>query len=138
VETSSKSAAKLQGNPGSVQGRLNQALEDAIAQTQCNAIAVARRDGLVVVHRLPPGGDPRLVAAIAAATAGSSRKAAEELGQGTLEHVVIECSQGTIIVTETGPRAILVALFAGRPDLAAVRGGLRESAERIEAILEEV
>ena len=56
--------------PATVPGRndeLERVLSELTRRTDCQALVVARRDGLVVIHRVPKDCDPAALAAIAAA-----------------------------------------------------------------------
>lgn len=119
---------------------LKERLEDAIEQTSrvshVRSITVARRDGLVIVHRVEPGQDPRLAAAMAAATVGSAAAAAQELRQGMVERVIIECSAGTIVAVGAGPEAIILALYDREENLGLALRGLTQAGQAIDKILE--
>ncbi len=120
---------------------LKERLEDAIGQTSgvrlVRSITVTRRDGLVIVHRVAPGQDPRLAAAMAAATVGSAASAAQELRQGTVERVIIECSAGKMIAVGAGPEAIILALYDREANLGLALHGLTQAAQAIDKILQE-
>ncbi len=121
---------------------LKERLEDAIGQagrvTPYRSIAVARRDGLVIVHRLEPGTNPQQAAAMAAAALGVATSVAKELGQGEVERVIIECSEGKIVALNAGPDAILLALYDHQANLGLALHGLVRTAHTIDELLEEL
>ncbi len=127
--------------PGEGGKGLKERLEEAIQQTgrvsSVRSITVTRRDGLVIVHRVEPGQDPRLAAAMAAATVGSATAAAQELRQGDVQRVIIECSEGKMVVLEAGPEAIILALYDRGANLGLALHGLAQAAQSIYRILEE-
>ncbi len=120
---------------------LKERLEDAIERTRrvspIRSITVTRRDGLVIVHHVAPGQDPRLAAAMAAATVGGAASAAQELRQGVVERVIIECSAGKMIAVGAGPEAIVLALYDREANLGLVLHELTRAAQAIDQILEQ-
>lgn len=119
---------------------LKERLEDAIDETRrishIRSITVTRRDGLVIVHRVAPGQDPSLAAAMAAATVGSAASAAEELRQGAVERVIIECSAGKMIAVGAGPEAIILALYDREANLGLALHELTQAAQAVDRILD--
>jgi len=124
------------------QRNIRQRLEDTIEQawriSRCRSIVVARRDGLVIVHRVEQGRDPNLAAAMAAATIGSAATAARELGQGTVEHVAVECSKGTTLALDAGPEAVIIALYDKDVNVELALRELARTAAAIDRILLEL
>ena len=123
------------GKSDNLRVRLEEALERTKAIGRCRALAIARRDGLIIVHRLEPGLDPHLVAAMAAATVGAAEASARELRQGKVERVIIECAQGKIVTMEAGPDAILLALYDHDANLGLALHGLTQAAQRVDELL---
>ncbi len=121
---------------------IRQRLEGALSQTNrigpCRSIAVARRDGLVIVHRLEDGLDPRLTAAMAAATLGAATSAARELKQGRVQRVIVECEAGTIVALDAGPDAVLLAIYDAKTNLGLALHGLAGVAKTVDEILMEL
>jgi len=121
---------------------LKERLEDAIGQasrvTPCRSIAVARRDGLVIVHRLEPGRSPQQAAAMAAAVLGLASTAAKELNHGEVERVIVECSQGDIVAMNVGSDAVLLALYDRGANLGLALTGLARTARTIDELLAEL
>lgn len=78
------------------------------------AAAVTRRDGLVIQHSFRNAREAANLCAMAAAVVGASRATGKELSQGEFEHGLISYRDGTLLVTEAGPEAILACLL--RPD----------------------
>jgi len=74
---------------------------------------------------------------MAAATVGSAASAAQELRQGTVERVIIECSAGKMIAVGAGPEAIILALYDREANLGLALHGLTQAAQAIDKILQE-
>jgi len=86
---------------------------------------------------MAPGQDPRLAAAMAAATVGGAASAAQELRQGAVERVIIECSAGKMIAVGAGSEAIVLALYDREANLGLALHELTQAAQAIGKILEE-
>jgi predicted regulator of Ras-like GTPase activity (Roadblock/LC7/MglB family) len=121
-----------------IQERLEHTLELTRRTSGCRSIAVTRHDGLVIVHRVEPEHDPRLAAAMAAAAYGSASSISKELGQGKLDRLVAECSEGKIIVLGAGPDAVVIGLYEKNVNLGLALHGLAQAAGEIEKILSEL
>lgn len=93
-----------------LQQKLEGVLDDLVGLEDVEAAALVRRDGLVVVHRLPKGTDPKKIAAMAAAVVGTGEFASEALGQGRFLRSVITSDQGKIFSTEAGRETLLLVL----------------------------
>lgn len=120
-----------------VKERLEDAIQLAGRVSRVRSITVTRRDGLVIVHRVERGQDPRAAAAMAAATVGSASVAAQELRQGAVERVIIECSAGKMVAVEAGGEAIILALCDREADLGPAIEALSHAAQAINIILQE-
>jgi len=114
-------------------------LEDALGDlgriSDVKAAAVVRRDGLVVVHTLPEGIDPKVVAAMLAAIVGASEMATDALEQGRFQRAIIESDEGKLLSTGAGEEALLVALVYSDANLGLVLMAMEKAARRIEEIL---
>ena len=69
---------------------------------------------------------------------GSASSTAKELGQGKLERLVAECSEGKIIVLGAGPDAVIIGLYEKNVNLGLALHGLAQAAGAIEKILSEL
>jgi len=127
----------VDGGPPSLGERLEAAIERTRRLSPVRSLTVTRRDGLVIVHHVAPGQDPRLAAAMAAATVGGAASAAQELHQGAVERVIIECSAGKMIAIGAGPEAIVLALYDREANLGLVLHELTRAAQAIDQILEQ-
>ena len=116
-------------------GPLDDALQELGRVSDIKAAAVVRRDGLVVVHTLPEGIDPNMVAAMLAAIVGASEMATETLEQGRFQRAIIESDQGKLLSTGAGEQALLVALVYSDANLGLVLMAMERVAQRIDHIL---
>ncbi len=116
-------------------GSLEAALQDLGRLSDVKAAAVVRRDGLVVVHTLPEGIDPKIVAAMLAAIVGASEMATEALVQGRFQRAIIESDEGKLLSTGAGEMALLVSLVYSGANLGLVLMAMEKAARRIDEIL---
>ena len=78
------------------------------------AVALARRDGLLIASALPKSMDPKRIAAMAAAIVGTSEMAADEMGLGQFFQSIVDSGSGKILATGAGEEAIVITMV--RPD----------------------
>ncbi len=99
------------------------------------AVAIARRDGLIIAHDLPKNVDPKKAAAMTAAIVGTSEMAARELGQGRFLQSIVDSEHGKMLSTGAGEEALLVTLVRPDANMGLVLLGVERAAKRIAAIL---
>jgi len=99
------------------------------------AVAIARRDGLIIAHDLPKNVDPKKAAAMTAAIVGTSEMAARELGQGKFMQAIVDGEMGKMLSTGAGDEALLVTLVRPEANMGLVLLGVERAARRIAAIL---
>src|SRR2546422_877535 len=114
---------------------LERVLSELTRLTDCRALVVARRDGLMIIHRVPAGRDPAALAAYAAATVDFALNTASSLDQGEFEQVVIKCAEGTILAAAAGPEAVLLGLYDAEADMSLARFRLKRATKVIEDAL---
>lgn len=107
--------------PPGVADELRRVLGELSRVTGCRSVAVARRDGFLIVHHLAPGQEPTKMAAIGVAIIEAVRTIAERLDQGEFEQVIINCAEGTILAAEAGSDTVLIALYEPHADLSLSR-----------------
>ena len=95
------------------------------------AIAVARRDGILVALDLPRGVDGRKVAAMSAALVGTSEYASQELGQGKFLQCIVDTDRGRILSTGAGEEALLVTLVRPGANLGLVLLSVERAAKKL-------
>ncbi len=74
------------------------------------AVALARRDGLLIAHVLPRSMDPKRIAAMAASIVGTSEMAAGEMGLGQFFQSIVDSDSGKMLATGAGEEGILVTI----------------------------
>lgn len=74
------------------------------------ATAVVSTDGLVIASRLPSDVEEDRIGAMGAAILSISTRSGEELERGEMVRVLIEGTEGYILIRSVGEYAILVAL----------------------------
>ena len=131
-------SAQANPAPATLPGRndeLERVLSELTRLTDCRALVVARRDGLVVIHRVPKDRDPAALALIAASTVDFALSTAVALDQGEFEQVIIKCAEGTILAAAAGPEAVLIGLYDAEADLSLTRFRLKRATKMIEDAL---
>jgi predicted regulator of Ras-like GTPase activity (Roadblock/LC7/MglB family) len=121
----------------SVKAHLHRLLDLAIRDTGSMGIAIARRDGLPIAHRLRGNADARLAAAMAAGILGTVASIAAQLEQGDVHDIVASCSGGKIVAMQAGLDAVIIAWYPLKANVGLVLIGLQDAAQRIAQALEE-
>lgn len=106
---------------------------------------VVSLDGFVVAAHLPSGNgrrrrtenlvDSPQVAAMAASIIAISDKVLAQLARGTINRVLIDGSEGGIVVMPAGGEAALAAMVGQNAKLGIVMLALRRSADQVQRIL---
>lgn len=120
---------------GEVRDQIEAAMSELRRLSDVIAVAVARRDGLVIAHDLPKGVDPKKAAAMTAAIVGTSEMAARELGQGKFLQAIVDSELGKTLSTGAGGEALLVTLVRPGANMGLVLLGVERTARRIREIL---
>src|SRR5690606_33681716 len=74
------------------------------------ASALISTDGLMIASALPNGMDEDRVGAMSAALLALGERAARELARGSLERVLLQGERGYVIMSSSGPEAVLTVL----------------------------
>lgn len=101
------------------------------------AVAIARRDGLIIAHDLPGDVDPKKVAAMSAAIVGTSEMAARELWHGKFLQSIVDTDFGKMLSTGAGDEALLVTLVRPDANMGLVLLTVERAARKIQRILAE-
>ncbi|HEV8594780.1 MAG TPA: roadblock/LC7 domain-containing protein [Thermoplasmata archaeon] len=120
---------------GDVRSQIEAAMADLRRLADIVAVAVARRDGLIIAHDLPVEVDPRKAAAMTAAIVGTSEMAARELGQGKFLQAIVDSELGKMLSTGAGDEALLVTLVRPEANMGLVLLGVERTARRIAGLL---
>jgi len=90
---------------------IQQTLEDLNGSTaEIEACALISLDGLMIASVLPHGMDEDRVGAMSAALLSLGERTARELSRGALERVLIQGEHGYVIMSASGPEAVLTVL----------------------------
>lgn len=106
------------------------------------AVALARRDGLLIAHLLPKNMDPKRIAAMAAAIVGTSEMAAGEMGLGPFFQSIVDSEKVKMLATGAGEEGILVTIVRSDANmgfvLLSVGKAIQSIADLMEATAQEV
>ena len=100
------------------------------------AAAIARRDGILIVHALPKSTNPKKIAAMAAAIVGTSEMAATEMGQGGFIQSIVDMRDGKILATGAGEEAILVTIVSADANMGLVLLSVAKAVQSIEVLID--
>jgi len=78
------------------------------------AVALARRDGILIAGLLPRTLDSAKTAAISAGLAGTADMAADEMGRGEASHTIVTTVEGDFVTRKVGEDFVLTVVL--RPD----------------------
>ncbi|MFQ5838432.1 MAG: roadblock/LC7 domain-containing protein [Thermoplasmata archaeon] len=120
---------------GGVGGRLSEILSSLRSIQGVRGAAIARQDGLVVFHSLPPGFDPDKLAAIAAAVFGTGEMSSREMDQGLFQRCMMEAEEGKIIYVGAGPDAIIATVVEREANLGLILLALEKATEEVKEVL---
>lgn len=115
--------------------QIEDAIRDLRRLADVVAVAIARRDGVIIVHDLPKDLDPKRAAAMSAAIVGTSEMAARELGQGKFMQAIVDGEFGKMLSTGAGEEALLVTLVRREANMGLVLLGVERAARRVAVIL---
>lgn len=85
----------------------------SVHEPQITASAAMTSDGLVIASTLAPGVDSDRFAAMGASLLALSERASQEIERGELRQVLIEGSQGAVLLVRAGSNTVLAV--ATRP-----------------------
>ncbi len=100
------------------------------------AVAIIRRDGIVVDDILPRSVDSEKIGAMTAAIVGTAEAASDELRQGKFRRSIVDLVGSKIVSLGAGGEALLVALTKPDVNLGLVLIEMEEHATRVGGIFE--
>lgn len=118
-----------------IRGQIEDAMVELRRLPDIIAVAIARRDGMIIAHDLPREVDPKKVAAMSAAIVGTSEMAARELGQGKFLQAIVDSDFGKMLSTGAGEEALLVTLVRAEANMGLILLSVERAARRIQGIL---
>jgi len=101
------------------------------------AVALARRDGLLIAHVLPKSMDPKRIAAMAASIVGTSEMAAGEMGLGQFFQSIVDSGSGKMLATGAGEEGILITIVRTDANMGLVLLSVGKAVQAISDLLEE-
>jgi len=99
------------------------------------ATAVVSTDGLVIASRLPKDVEEDRIGAMGAAILSISKRSGDELDRGEMTRVLVEGTNGYILIRSIGEFAILVALVEIEVRLGMLFYECRNCIEKLSEIL---
>ena len=99
------------------------------------ASAVMSRDGLSVASVLGDGVDSDRLGAMCAALLGLADTTAKELNRGTLKQVLLHGTNGFMLITHVGEKAVLAVASKPGTNLGMVFVEAKKTAKKIEAVI---
>ncbi len=100
------------------------------------AVALARRDGLLIAHALPKSMDPKRIAAMAASIVGTSEMAAGEMGLGPFFQSIVDSGGAKMLATGAGEEGILITIVRTDANMGLVLLSVGRAVQAISDILE--
>ncbi len=116
--------------------RLIAALQELRRIPDVIAVALARRDGLLIAHLLPRNMDPKRIAAMAAAIVGTSEMAAGEMGLGGFFQSIVDSGKAKMLATGAGEEGILITIVRTDANMGLVLLSVGKAVQAIQEILE--
>ncbi len=92
---------------------------------------VVSSDGLIIAEAVPPDIDSEVVGAIATTVYGSGERVVDEMDLGELEQMLIESSEGKVMIIAVSDEATLVLITDPDANLGLIRLRAQEAAEEI-------
>lgn len=103
--------------------------------TDIEASALVSVDGLMMASVLPAEADEDHVAAMSAAVLSIGERTAQEFARGELEQVLIKGKQGYVIVSHTGPDAVIAVMAKSSAKLGLIFLDVKRAVEKVVKIM---
>ena len=100
-----------------------------------DASAIASRDGLLICSSLPIQQQAETLVAMSATMIGAAEAAADELGKGIPDNIVVESRNGKLIVIGAGPKALLLVMTKQEASLGLVLIQMKKASEKTMHVL---
>ncbi len=118
-----------------VQARFVGILQELRRLPDVIAVALARRDGLLIAHLLPKNMDPKRIAAMAASIVGTSEMAASEMGLGPFFQAIVDSGKGKILATGAGDEGVLITMVRTDANMGLVLLSVGRAVQAIEDLM---
>ncbi len=122
--------------PDGIHPRLIAVLQELRRIPDVLAVALARRDGLLIAHVLPKSMDPKRIAAMAASIVGTSEMAAQEMGLGAFFQSIVDSGAGKMLATGAGEEGILVTIVRTDANMGLVLLSVGKAVQAISELLD--
>lgn len=99
------------------------------------AAAIIDNDGLMIATSLGQDTDEDSVAAMSAALLGLGERISEELTRGDLEMVMLRGKDGYVVLTRSGPEAVLTVLARKKAKLGLIFLDMKRTSKEVAALL---
>lgn len=113
--------------------RILEDLKNSSADVEASALIST--DGLMIASALPNGMDEDRVGAMSAALLALGERAARELARGSLERVLLQGERGYVIMSSSGPEAVLTVLARQNAKLGLLFLDIKRAAEALEKMI---
>lgn len=122
--------------PDAIHPKLVAVLQELRRIPDVIAVALARRDGLLIAHVLPKSMDPKRIAAMAASIVGTSEMAAGEMGLGQFFQSIVDSGSGKMLATGAGEEGILITIVRTDANMGLVLLSVGKAVQAISDLLE--
>jgi len=99
------------------------------------ASAIISEDGLIIASILQQGLEETQIAAMSAAMMTMGLRTSQELKKGDLQQLFIKGENGYIVITKSGPNAVLLTLTREEAKLGLIFLSMSRAAEEIDKVL---
>jgi len=96
---------------------------------------VVTPDGLTIASALPPDADEERIAAMCAAAFSTAERICKELNKGSVQMSFVRGDGGYVLVTSSGPNAILMVMTSPEAKLGLLFLEMRRLAKEIEELV---
>lgn len=105
------------------------------ATADIEASALISTDGLMMASALPQGMDEDRVGAMSAAALSLGDRATRELSRGTLQRVLLQGDRGYVIMSASGPEAVLTVLAKPNAKLGLIFLDMKRAADSLAKLI---
>jgi len=107
-----------------------------VTSGKIEAAALVRRDGLMVASKLPESADKNVIAAMSARMLDRAEMVSGELGEGAVQYVLTESTQGRTISMDVGNSVVLICLTKPKEDTGFVIIAMQNARSKISKLFE--
>lgn len=120
----------------SLKNQMNEIVDELTSLESIDAVAIARRDGILMASNFPQHNLPREVFAMMSATIlGAAKNITMKSDMGLPQRVVIDTQDGNFVFMGAGRKALLVCLLKDGVKVQSVFETLDSACERIKDLM---